>query len=148
MNRDRGRTLVAAAVLAATAILIGVSLRPTTAPPPQSAPVAPAPVGPRVYWIMLSGGRSLGVYLDPGRAGPNGLHGTFTDAQGRELDLAQAPAVAATGPGGRRVSLAVLREGPGHFYSDGDFAAGTWNLAIEVTTRAGERLRVRLGVTL
>ncbi len=101
-----------------------------------------------MYTTALSGGRALGIYLNPGQAGPNGLHGTFTDAAGRGLDLARAPIVTATGPAGRPTLLAVLLEGPGHFYTDGDFAPGEWNLQIVATTRAGEVLHTQFTVRL
>lgn len=103
---------------------------------------------PPMYSVALSAGRTLSVYLDPGRAGPNGVHGTFIDAQGRELELARAPMVTATGPRNRWVTLAVLREGPGHFYSNGDFESGDWNLDVVATTRTGEVLRVDVAVQL
>lgn len=148
VSRQQRRTIGAASALVVAAFLVGWPLRLTTAHPPQDIRALQTQEPPRVHTMALSDGRTLGVYLDPDRAGLNGLHGTFFDAQGRELDLARAPLVTATGPLGRRVTFAVVREGPGHFYSDGDFEPGGWKLDVVATTRTGEVLRADLTVQL
>jgi hypothetical protein len=145
MNRDRARIVVGAAALVAAALLLWVFLRSTTAyrPGPAPAPWALAAAG--VQTVALSGGRTLDFYFDPGRSGPNGLHVTFFDARGQGLDVARAT-ITATGPAGRPAPLPLLQEGPGHFYSDGDFEPGRWTLDVVATTPAAEVLRARLAV--
>ena len=107
-----------------------------------------APGKPPVYNIDLSGGRTLGLYLDPGKAGFNTVHGTFVDAQGHELILARAPQITAGRVGQPPRALPVLREGPGHFSSDAEFEPGEWQLEIAATTRTGETLHARLAIRL
>jgi copper transport protein len=107
-----------------------------------------APGKPPVYSVPLSGGRSLTLYLDPGKPGFNSLHGTFADAQGRELDLARVPDVSIGRPGQAAQPLPVFREGPGHFAADAEVESGDWQFEIVGVTRTGETIRTRLTVHL
>jgi copper transport protein len=127
---------------------VEVPLQLTAARRPDGAGVVRAPGQPPLHTVGLPGRRMLDVYLDPGHAGPNEVHGTFLDAGGRELELARAPTITAAGPRGRRIALPVVQEGRGHFYADGDFQPGDWDLEIVATTQSGEALRVRLAVHL
>jgi hypothetical protein len=141
-------------VLAAAALLVcgAAAARPfpgrSAARPLEAERVVHTPGLPTVYVMTLAGGRTLDLYLDPGRTGLNGVHGTYFDAQGRGLVLAGAPAVTASGPGGRRVPLPALLEGPGHFYTDGRFGPGDWTFTVDATTRAGEALPARVAIRL
>lgn len=115
---------------------------------PQTVRTIHAPGKPPVYSIDLSGGRTLGLYLDPGKAGFNTVHGTFVDAQGRELILARAPQITAGRVGQPPRALPALQEGPGHFSSDAEFGPGEWQLEIAATTRTGDTLHARLTIRL
>ncbi|HLW49225.1 MAG TPA: hypothetical protein VKW09_15870 [bacterium] len=141
----RGTPIAGAGAAIAAAVLLGLPLRLTTAQHPAAVQVLRTPGQPPIYVIALSRGRTLHMYLDPGRAGPNEVHGTFFDAQGNGLDLARAPVVSAIGAG-MRMALPALLEGPGHFYSDAEFAHGVWTLDIVATTRAAEVLEAHLVV--
>jgi copper transport protein len=127
---------------------VEVPLELTTARSAQTVRTIRASGRPHVYVIALSGGRTLSIYLDPGKAGFNALHGTFVDAQGRELILVRAPEITAAHVGAQPRSLPAIREGPGHFSSDADFGPGEWQLEIVATTRTGETLRAQLTVHL
>jgi copper transport protein len=125
-----------------------VPLSLTTKSEPPTVRTVQVPGKPVLYNIDLSGGRMLSIYLDPGKAGYNTLHGTFIDERGRELELARAPEITLSRPGEIPRSRPALREGPGHFLSDADLGPGEWHLEIVATTRAGEVLRARLTVHL
>jgi hypothetical protein len=146
LHRVMGTELVVVAgALAATAFLTGV---PAPSLPAQTVRVIQAPGKPTLYSIGFTGGRVLDIYLDPGTAGVNELHGTFTDAQGRQLDIARAPEVTAIRRGEPPRTLPVLREGPGHFFSDAAFTPGEWTLEVTAVMRTGEVLRAHLTIHL
>ncbi len=76
------------------------------------------------------------------------MHGTFVDAQGRELILARAPQITAGRVGQPPRALPALQEGPGHFSSDAEFGPGEWQLEIAATTRTGETFHAHLMIRL
>ena len=117
-------------------------------PPPQTVRTASAPGKPTIYLVDLSGGRTLNIYLDPGKIGYNAVHGTFVDARGEELVLARPPELTAARGGEPAHALPTLQEGPGHFSAGGEFGPGEWRLQVLATTRGGEILRTQLMVRL
>jgi len=123
---------------------VEVPLELTTVRAGQTVRTIQTPGRPPVYVIALSAVRTLSIYLDPGKAGFNALHGTFTDAQGRELILARAPEITAGLIGAPPRRLPAVLEGPGHFSSGGNFGPGEWRLEVVATTRTGETLRAQL----
>ncbi len=125
-----------------------VPLRLTIAAPPAQVRRIQAPGKAPVYTVALSGGRTLTISLEPGGPGLNALHATFTNAAGRELEIARAPEITLGRKGEAPRAIAVLQEGPGHFYADVELERGDWRLSITATTRAGETLRARLSIYL
>jgi len=151
-HRMGGLPFAAACGLGAVVVALGLAAFLTRAVLPGAAPHAVRtirePGVPTRYVVDLSAGRTLQCYLDPGAPGFNGIHATFFDAQGRELEVARVAAIGAGRPGGATVALPVLQEGPGHFYSDFDFRPGEWRLDIVAATRTGEILRAHLTIRL
>jgi copper transport protein len=127
---------------------VEVPLKLTTTRAAQTVRTIQVSGRPPVYVIALARGRALSIYLDPGKVGFNALHGTFVDAQGRELILVRAPEITVAHSGAQPRSLPTIQEGPGHFSSDADFGPGEWQLEIVATTRTGETLRAQLTVHL
>lgn len=103
---------------------------------------------PALYATTLPGGGTAQCYLDPGLPGFNGVHATFFDASGHELALDGPVIVRVTGRGGIMTTLPVLREGPGHFYTDFAFGAGSWRIDITATTATGSVLKPAFTVHL
>jgi hypothetical protein len=111
---------------------VEVPLVLATAVPEQH--VHPTPGPPTIYTVLLSGGESVQVYLDPERPGKNQLHLTFFDAAGAEL--AVRGATVAVVPQGGEGSIVVPRLlEPGHFVADVDAPAG--QLGVDVVTANG-----------
>jgi hypothetical protein len=117
-------------------------------PPAQTVRTVSAPGQPTIYLVDLSGGRTLNIYLDPGKIGYNAIHGTFLDAGGHELVLARPPQLTAARGGAPVQALPTLQEGPGHFTAGGQFGPGEWRLQIHATTRGGEVLKTQLTIRL
>ncbi len=136
---------VAAGILAVTALMTGLA-PPRAISGALSAPQTVQVPGAPIYTVALSGGRMLTVALDPGRPGLNALHATFTDTGGGELDIARAAEITLGRAGEAPRPVAVLQEGPGHFYSDVDLDRGDWEFSIAVITRAGETLRAIVSI--
>lgn len=144
---------VAAAILAVTALMTGhetaeVPLHLTIAAPPAQVRTVEAPGKAPIYAAALSGGRTLTISLEPGGPGLNALHATFTDAGGRELEIARAAEITLGRKGETPRVITVLQEGPGHFYGDVELERGDWQLSITAITRAGEILGARLSIHL
>jgi copper transport protein len=100
---------------------------------------------PTIYTVHLSAGRSIQVYLDPGKTGPNEVHTTFFDAAGNELAV---PSVAMVmGPSGGAASILTPRElEPGHFVADTILAAGTYTLSLAGPAPNGDQLTTQLDI--
>ena len=142
-----GRWSIAAAIEGPSRA-VEVPLQLVIPPPNQAVRTISAPGKPTIYLIDLSGGRTLSMYLDPGKIGFNVIHGTFVDARGQELVLARLPELTAARAGERAHALPTIQEGPGHFSASGDFGPGEWRLQIFAIVRGGEVLRVQLIVRL
>ena len=100
---------------------------------------------PTIYTVHLSAGRSVQVYLDPGRAGPNEIHATFFDAAGNELPVASVAMV--IGPTGEPATSLVPRQlEPGHFVADSTLADGTWTLSVAGPAPNGDQLTTQLDI--
>lgn len=136
--------IVVIGALAATAVLTGLS-------PPNTLPRSELrirPPGAASYAVSLTGGRTLTVLLDPGSPGLNALHMTFTDATGREVEIARVSEMT-IGPLGQPPSaVPLLQEGPGHFFGDVEISRGDWQLSVTATTRGGDVLHGRLAIRL
>ena len=112
--------------------------------PPAASPTPAVDVNavaglPTIYTVHLTAGRTVQVYLDPGKPGTNDVHVTFFDAAGNELPV---PSVAmAFGPVGAQLAPLTPRElEPGHFVATTTVAVGTYSLSISGSAPNGDRL--------
>jgi copper transport protein len=98
---------------------------------------------PTIYTVHLSAGRSVQLYLDPGKAGPNEVHATFFDSAGNELPVASVAMV--MGPvDGPATALMPRQLEPGHFVADTTLAAGSYTLAVAGPAPNGDQLTTQL----
>ncbi|MCU1463075.1 MAG: copper resistance protein CopC [Acidimicrobiales bacterium] len=131
---------------------VEIPLRVTTRQPPQRIEIQRTKGLPTVYVLHLSDGRSLQVYVDPGKAGApiNELHATFFAPDGNELPV-DSVSVAATGPGTHTARpLTTRRLDPlGHFVSDLlDAGAGTWTFDVTATLPTGEQVQGHFAIPI
>jgi hypothetical protein len=102
---------------------------------------------PTIYTVHLSAGRSVQVYLDPGKAGANEVHATFFDAAGIELPVASIAMV--LGPSDGAGSILKPRQlEPGHFVADATLVAGTYTLSLAGPAPNGDQLTTQLDVSV
>jgi len=102
---------------------------------------------PTIYTVHLSAGRSVQVYLDPGKAGANEVHATFFDAAGTELPVASIAMV--LGPSDGAGSILKPRQlEPGHFVADATLVAGTYTLSLAGPAPNGDQLTTQLDVSV
>ena len=137
--------------LAAAAVALGAAVglvRAIAPPAPPPVRMIEAPGVPVLYVVDLPAARSLRFYLDPGAPGVNGIHATFFDREGRELETAGVAKIAAGRPGAPPTPMPVLQEGPGHFYSDFDFGPGEWRLSFSVPAGGGTVLQAAVTIRL
>ncbi len=100
---------------------------------------------PTIYTVHLSAGRSVQVYLDPGKAGVNAVHATFFDAAGTELAVPSI--VMILGPlDGAGAALAPRQLEAGHFVADATLAAGTYTLSLAGPAPNGDQLTTQLDI--
>jgi hypothetical protein len=116
-----------------------------TRQPPERIDVQRYAGAPTLYTLHLSGGRSIQVYLDPGRAGVhvNEFHVTVVGADSTELPVSDLT-VSASPPGKTvAVPLTVRRLDPlGHFVADVlDATAGSYRFDVNATAATGEQLQ-------
>lgn len=124
---------------------IGLGLRVREAP--STVTVNRVPGQPTLYTVTLPAGRSVQIYTDPGRPGPNDVHVTFFGPGGTEMrDVADA-AVSATN-GGERRDLPVRLFGPGHFVASGTFVAGRLHIEVDARGSGGATLSAAIDDTL
>ena len=115
------------------------------ASPTPSIDVNAVPGLPTIYTVHLSAGRTVQVYLDPGRPGANEVHATFFDAAGNELPVASV--TMALGPkGGPLEPLTPRQLEPGHFVADTTLTAGTYTLSISGPAPTGDLLTTTLDI--
>jgi len=119
-----------------------------TVPNPEAkVTVSRAEGQPDLYTIALAGGVELQAYTDPGVPGPNQLHLTAFGADGDELPLASATAIAVP-PAGSPVPVDLLRFSPGHFAGNLDLEPVAWTFAFVAKTRDGGFLMASFSQTI
>jgi copper transport protein len=117
----------------------------SNASPSPSIDVNAVPGLPTIYTVHLSAGRTVQVYLDPGKPGANEVHVTFFDTAGNELPVASV--TMALGPaGGVLAPLTPRQLEPGHFVADTTLAAGTYGLSISGPAPNGDQLTTSLDI--
>lgn len=118
---------------------------PTSASPSPSIDVNAVPGLPTIYTVHLTAGRTVQLYLDPGKSGANEVHATFFDAAGNELPVASVSM--AIGPaGGPLAPLEARQLEPGHFVADTTLTAGTYSLSISGPAPGGDQLTTSLDI--
>ncbi|MBV8559831.1 MAG: copper resistance protein CopC/CopD [Acidimicrobiia bacterium] len=130
---------------------VEVPLQLTTRTPPQTVTLSRQPGLPTIYTIHLSAGRSVQVYLDPGKRGVlNEFHHTYLAADGSELNIDQV-AVAATPPGQSTATTLTTRKlDPfGHYVSDlPPGPSGRYHFTMDATTVDGAQLTAHLDIVV
>jgi copper transport protein len=124
---------------------VTLSLKTRVVPPQIDVNKVPGQL--TLYTIHLSQGRSIQVYLDPGKPGPNEFHATLFDASGNELPADKAT-VFMTPPGGQAQALPLRELEPGHFVADANVRKGRYGFDINATARTGEQLSTRIDVDI
>jgi copper transport protein len=100
---------------------------------------------PTIYTVHLAQGRSVQVYIDPGKPGANEVHLTFFDSAGKELPVPTAQL--GIGLDGQALSQPVLRTlEPGHFVADATLAPGTYGVSFSATAPDGQTLAAQLQI--
>ena len=115
----------------------------TAASPTPSIDVNAVPGLPTIYTVHLTAGRTVQVYLDPGKPGANEVHVTFFDSAGTELPV-QSVSMALGPQGGQLAPLQPRMLEPGHFVADVTLASGTYTLSISGPAPGGDQLSTRL----
>lgn len=124
-----------------------VALQLTTLQPQLKIDVNTNPGLPTIYTVHLAQGRSVQVYIDPGKPGANEVHLTFFDSAGKELPLPTAQL--GIGAAGQPLSQPVLRTlEPGHFVADVTLATGTYGVSFSATASDGQTLAAQLQVPI
>ena len=95
---------------------------------------------PTIYSFTDPQGRQLQVYSEPDRPGRSELHLTFFDTSGTELAVKEILAISVP-PKEQSITLVTRRFGPGHFVSDVTLEEGRYQFDVTATTEAGESMR-------
>jgi len=126
---------------------VEVDLLLTTRQPQLKIDVNAVPGLPTIYTVHLAEGRSVQVYIDPGKAGANEVHLTFFDSANKELPIPTAQL--GIGPAGQPLSQPVLRTlEPGHFVADVTLATGTYSVSFSATASDGQTLSAQLQIPI
>ena len=118
---------------------VEVPLRVHPTIPGQQITTVATPGQPTIYNMKLIDGTQLQCYVDPGKSGKNQFHVTAFDANGNELPVDSAEAVA-YGPTSGSTTLTPSRLTAGHFVAPVTLTPGTWTYAVTLT--AGPRTLV------
>jgi copper transport protein len=124
---------------------VTLNLKTRTVPPQIDVNRVPGQL--TLYTIHLSQGRSVQVYLDPGKPGANEFHATLFDASGNELPADKAT-IFMTPPAGQSQALPIRELEPGHFVADAKVQKGRYGFDINATARTGEQLSTHIDVDI
>ncbi len=126
---------------------VEVDLQLATRQPQLKIDVNAVPGLPTIYTVHLAQGRSVQVYIDPGKGGANEVHLTFFDSTNKELPIPTAQL--GIGPAGQPLSQPVLRTlEPGHFVADVTLATGTYSVSFSATASDGQTLAAQLQIPI
>jgi hypothetical protein len=128
---------------------VEVPLTVTTRQAPQRVTASSTPGLPTIYTVHLAGGRSLQVYLDPGKPGLNEFHQTWIGPDGSELAIATDTPTAVV-PGTKAPQTLTTRklDDLGHYVSDVTGGRGRYQFTVEATTADGTPLTARVGIIM
>jgi copper transport protein len=124
---------------------VTLTLKTRTVPPQIDVNKVPGQL--TLYTIHLSQGRSVQVYLDPGKPGANEFHATLFDPSGNELPADKAT-IFMTPPAGQKQALPIRELEPGHFVADANVQKGRYGFDITVTARTGDQLSTHIDVDI
>ena len=122
---------------------VEVPLVLSTVVPPQQVDVIESPGAPTIYTLHFDAGRTVQMYLDPGRAGQNDVHATFFDAAGAELPITKATMAAGPVGAGQTLLTPRLLE-PGHFVGQADATTGKVGVDVVALAPDGSPLHAHL----
>jgi copper transport protein len=114
--------------------------------PPQQIDVNRVPGLPTIYTAHLGSGRTVQVYLDPGKPGANLLHATWFDASGHEMPVSDV-AMTQLGSSGASTALVPQILDSGHEAAPAQVAAFPAEFVITATGPDGAALRTQLTIT-
>ena len=114
--------------------------------PPQQIDVNRVPGLPTIYTAHLGSGRTVQVYLDPGKPGANLLHATWFDASGHEMPVSDV-AMTQLGSSGASTALVPQILDSGHEAAPAQVAAFPAEFVITATGPGGASLRTQLTIT-
>lgn len=118
---------------------------PGAASPTPKVDVNAVPGLPTIYTVHLSAGRTVQIYLDPGKPGSDDVHVTFFDAAGNELPVPSV--MMALGPAaGTLAALTPRQLEPGHFVATTTLAAGTYSLSVSGPAPGGDQLTTQIDI--
>ncbi|MFY9616067.1 MAG: CopD family protein, partial [Candidatus Dormiibacterota bacterium] len=128
---------------AAQSAQVTLNLQTRTVPPQIDVNSVPGQL--TIYTIHLTQGRTVQVYMDPGKPGPNEFHATFFDSSGNELPVNSAT-ISMSPPGGRASPLPTRRLEPGHYVADATVAKGRYGFDITGTAPTGGQLSTHIDI--
>jgi copper transport protein len=140
-----GNWSVAALVTEPTAS-VEVDLMVSVRVPPQQIDVNRVPGLPTIYTAHLGSGRTVQVYLDPGKPGANLLHATWFDASGHEMPVSDV-AMTQLGASGASTALEPQILDSGHEAAPAQVAAFPAEFVLDATGPGGASLRTQLTIT-
>ncbi|HEV3234970.1 MAG TPA: CopD family protein, partial [Candidatus Dormibacteraeota bacterium] len=128
---------------AAQSAQVTVNLQTRTVPPQIDVNSVPGQL--TIYTIHLTQGRTVQVYMDPGKPGLNEFHATFFDSSGNELPVNSAT-ISMSPPGGQASPLPIRRLEPGHFVADATVAKGRYGFDILGAAPTGGQLSTHIDI--
>jgi hypothetical protein len=140
-----GTWLVAALVTEPTTSA-EVDLQVTVRSAAQQIDVNRVPGLPTIYTAHLGSGRTVQVYLDPGKPGANLLHATWFDASGHEMPVSGV-AMTQLGASGASTALQPQILDSGHEAATAQVDAFPAEFVIGATGPGGASLRTQLTIT-
>jgi copper transport protein len=140
-----GKWSVAALVTEPTTS-VEVDLTVSVRVPSQQIDVNRVPGLPTIYTAHLGSGRTVQVYLDPGKPGVNLLHATWFDASGHEMPVSDV-AMTQLGASGASTALEPQILDSGHEAAPAQVAAFPAEFVISATGPDGASLRTQLTIT-
>jgi copper transport protein len=135
-----------AALVTEPATSVEVDLMVSVRVPPQQIDVNRVPGLPTIYTAHLGSGRTVQVYLDPGKPGANLLHATWFDAGGHEMPVSDV-AMTQLGASGASTGLVPQILDSGHEAAPAQVAAFPAEFVIGATGPDGASLRTQLTIT-
>ena len=125
---------------------VEVDLMVSVRVPPQQIDVNRVPGLPTIYTAHLGSGRTVQVYLDPGKPGANLLHATWFDASGHEMPVSDV-AMTQLGASGASTALEPQILDSGHEAAPAQVAAFPAEFVLDATGPGGASLRTQLTIT-